>query len=209
MFLEYIRIVCVGEKGPALAIGILLFISAVLAWRLGDVGIYTALAAVWCGVFGVGCSAYKMVEITGIPWLLIWGGSLYLFLLGALRVKVKKAERKRLREEEGRRLQFTLPERENEFIRTRLNTVLKEPKNERGSCVREGYLEKPIQLRHAWELLKKVKSASLTTAERLQVDEIDKAFSLYVHKVGWTSEDLRAVNDLFAILLKLSAKYAV
>ena len=207
--MKYVQTLCKEGNGISLATGILLLVSAILAWGVGDSGVYVALTAIVCGILGVLCSVWQVGGIAGAKWLLIWGGSLYLCLLGVLCIKRKKMERRRFRAEEGRRLQYTLPERENEFIRIRLNTVLKEPKKELNAYLGGGNLENPIQLRHAFELLNKVKSASLTTAERLQLDEMDKVFSMYVRKENWTSEDLRAVNELFALLLKLSAKYAV
>ena len=75
--------------------------------------------------------------------------------------------------------------------------------------VDEKYVGKTIRFDHAKELLSKVRSSALTTAERLQTEEIAKTFSVYMHKEHWSAEELRAVNDLFASLLKLSAKYAV
>ena len=70
-------------------------------------------------------------------------------------------------------------------------------------------LKRSIKLAYARQLLSKVKEAELTRAERLQVEETERAFSLYLTKERWNTEDLRAVNDLCASLLKLSAKYAV
>ena len=119
-------------------------------------------------------------------------------------------ERKRRRAEIERRLCYTLPDRENGYVRERLNVALKIPETELGEDVGGSFDGKEfVKLEHARLLLNKIKEAPLSQAERLQTEEIGKTFSLYVHKEKWSPADLRAVNEICGILLKLSAKYAV
>lgn len=211
-FIEWIKNVYEGEAFlfavTAFAVGVLV-VAAMLAWILNDGDVYNALAAMAGGGFGLILLSGKGGVTAGgvsISLFLIFGGCVALFLRGSLTFRRKKRERKRRRAEIARRLQYTLPERENGFIRTRLNTVLSVKEKEDDTGERVG---KPVTLEHARALLSKVKAAPLTMAERLQFEELERTFALYIHKEDWMSEDLRAVNDLFSMLLKLSAKYAV
>ena len=116
--------------------------------------------------------------------------------------KRKRREKLRLAEAE-RRLQFTLPQRENEYIRVRLQNELQvqeETAQTRQVRVRLGY---------ARALLGKLRGAPLSVAERLQAEEMGKVLALYRGKENWTVEEVCGLNDLCAALLKLSAKYAV
>ena len=82
MVLEYVQRVCAEGNGIQIVTAILLFVAAVLAWKIEDIGVYVALTAIVGGGFGVVCSACQVGWIAGVPWLFIWGGSLYLCLLG-------------------------------------------------------------------------------------------------------------------------------
>ena len=117
--------------------------------------------------------------------------------------KRKRRERAR-RTAQEKRMQYTLPQSENEYVRMRLQSALRvgqtDEEEEKWARVRLGY---------ARVLLSKVKGAPLTVAERLQIEEMGKVFTLYRGKEAWTVEELRGLNDLCAALLKLSAKYAV
>ena len=103
-----------------------------------------------------------------------------------------------------RRVEYTLPDRENSYVRARLSTAL------RGDMgAEEERTEYTVCLSYARELLAKLKAAPLTQAERLETDGLEGVFSLYFHKSKWSANDLRAVNGACARLIKLSAKYAV
>ena len=103
-----------------------------------------------------------------------------------------------------RRVEYTLPDRENSYVRARLSTAL------RGDMgAEEERTEYTVCLSYARELLAKLKAAPLTQAERLETDGLEGIFSLYFHKSKWSANDLRAVNGACARLIKLSAKYAV
>ena len=125
-----------------------------------------------------------------------------IWMLCTLFSKQRRKRQKEMQRAE-RELQYTLPQRDNGYIRERLQNGLKvETMSEEMKNVR-------VHLGYARALLVKVRSAPLTIAERLQTDEMDKTFALYRGKEGWTVEELRALNEVCAVLLKLSAKYAV
>lgn len=190
----------------------LIALAAVVGYFLKNTGAFAALSAVIGGVARVfisGATAERAGFVVA-AFLLAYSGTLYLLLFGILVIRRSILERKRRRAEIARRLCYTLPDRENTYIRARLNTTLRIPKEELNAYMgTSDAVERPIKLEHARFLLGKVKEAPLSQAERLQTEEMSKALSLYLQKDAWSIEDLRAVNELCALLLKLSAKYAV
>lgn len=182
----------------------LFLIGAILACVLNGKGIFGAIAmatggGTWITLVAVGAEWTKIFACCAL--LSILGGGLYLVLFCALSIRESVRERRRRRAELGRRLQYTLPDRDNSYVRARLNTALQtegeEDTNER------------VDLEHARGLLAKIKEAPLSRAERLETEEMSKLVALYIQKERWSATDLRVVNDAFSRILKLSAKYAV
>ncbi len=111
--------------------------------------------------------------------------------------------RKARRAEAGRRLAYALPERENEYLRERLQSVLREEPQDKSE--RSGRAE----LAYALKMLAEVRLAPLSPVERLEVEELSGALALYQSKQKWAGGDTRAVSDLLSRLVKLSAKYEI
>ena len=128
------------------------------------------------------------------------GGWLLFFIAT---IKKRKLRAKEQRMEFARQLQYTLPQRENDYIRTRLQYTLN------GENIYEGSRQVRVRLGYARILLGKVCTAPLTIAERLQVKEMEKTLSLFRGKKEWTTLELQDINDVCAVLLKLAAKYSV
>lgn len=132
------------------------------------------------------------------------GGTYFIAYLVALFVRAKRKKRAR-KEERYRQLQYTLPDRENTYIRARLNGAL--------HCEREeGKVEKSAwktEFSYARDLLAGLRAAELSATDRLQTEDLSRLLALYGKKEKLDSEDLPLVNDCFAALLKLAAKYAV
>lgn len=190
-----------------------MLIATCVAYALKTTSIYSACSAVSDGavlLWSIFSGAHKQAKLTLIAAILIFEGILYLLLFSALRVQSIVIERKRRRREIERRLCYSLPNRDNSYVRTRLNTTLQVEQNSMNADMGgvEG-LKKPIKLEYARQLLKRVKASPITKAELLQLEEMEKAFALYMYKEHWTAGDLRAINELCAALLKLSAKYSV
>ena len=190
-----------------------LFFAAALAYFLQTAGVFTALFAIVFGSVGI-LIVFEEVElktgIVGVALLSMLGGMLYLLLFGVLTLKKTIVARKRRRAEIARRLCYTLPDRENTYVRARLNTALQISESDVNEDMGSLFDEKSsMKLEHARTLLSKIKEAPLSQAERLQAEELGKTFALYLHKEKWTPTDLRAVNEICGMLLKLSAKYAV
>ena len=183
-----------------------ILVSAVLGYLFKDTGVYTAL---WFMVLGLSSVALVWGKggvktgITCFALLSTLGGGAYLALFSVLAIKKAVSERKRRREEAVRSIRYALPDRDNSFVRSRLQTALSIP--EAGEEQKKG----AFHLDHARSLLAKVKAAPLSVAERLETDEIGRLLGLYMKKDGWTASDLQAANEILSRLLKLSAKYAV
>ena len=139
---------------------------------------------------------------TCVSFILAFCVAMY-FVHAMVALKKRKRREKLRRAEVERRLQYTLPQRDNAYIRARLQSSLQvETDDSEVKQVR-------VRLGYAWALLGKLRGAPLSIAERLQAEEMNKAFALYRRKESWTAEEVRGLNDLCAALLKLSAKYAV
>lgn len=159
-------------------------------------------------VIALGAVARKVTFYELITWTAftaLVSSVFYLLLQFTLSAKEKKRLRRLQREELRRQLIYTLPEKDNSFIRERLNTVLQsEP-----SAVPETESSLQFSFGYAKKLTAKLKEAPLSLAERVQADEMAKAFALCEGKNRWSAEDARRLNDTFSALLKLSAKYNV
>ena len=132
----------------------------------------------------------------------VWGGFAYFagyVISASSRLSVR---RKSERQEKRRDLQFTLPERENSYVRARLENVLRVGEKEVDGVWK-------TEFAYAKSLLAKLKGAELSGVDRLQMEELAKLLALYGKKEKLSAADLPLINDAFAILLKLSAKYGV
>lgn len=204
-----------GQTPLLIALGgsvAVLVVGAWIAYLFLETGIFTATATALTGglTFAVFWETDARASLVGLSLFLVLVGVAHAVLFAVIWVRQRIIERKRSRAEIARRLCYTLPDRENSYIRTRLNTTLRvEESDVNADMGGSEELKRSIKLAYARQLLSKVKEAELTRAERLQVEETERAFSLYLTKERWNTEDLRAVNDLCASLLKLSAKYAV
>ena len=202
-----------GEGLALLAVGCVLLLSAVLAYLLDRTGIFIALSAVVSGLFRMALLFGKQEERRAIFWqglLLLCTGVLYLSLQIALMIRNNIRMRKEARAEIERRIAYTLPERENTYVRSRLNTTLYVPGKEVNADMGTAQgTQEPIKLDYARTLLNRLREAPLSGTERLQIEDLGKMLSIYLSKKKWTAKDARAVNDLCATLLKLSGKYNV
>ncbi len=186
-------------------VAVVLFFAAVLAFALKSVSVYTAISVVVGGVFGLFISLEEISRAAAhiaASVLAIFAGATYLLLFCVITSRRLRLERKKRRAELARQVQYTLPQKENTYVRARLNTTLSAPKEER--CV-----DSSVRLGYARELLAKVKASPLSVGERLQTEEMAKILTLYKGKEDWTVGELNGLNELCAFLLKLSAKYGV
>ena len=156
----------------------------------------------WCRANTELCIALGVAVLLSVAVSSFW----YFLTLFIWLCRKRKQKREARRAEIVRQLQYTLPDRENSYIRARLNTVLQAPQERDYKKMADG---EPARLSYARKLLSRLRAENLSSAERLQAEDIGRIFTLYLQKPHWSGEDLRVVNDTFSALLKLSAKYAV
>ena len=99
---------------------------------------------------------------------------------------------------------FTLPDKENSFIRERLQTTLLQKEH-----TEEDFSPLDLQMEYVRKSIQKLKSAKLSPADRLAVENYSRIITAYMSAEKLSAQELCALNDVFSSLLKLSAKYAV
>ena len=184
-----------------------LFAVAILSLWLRSLSVYLAFTSILGGLFGIFTlyfGAIREVVWLAVSVLAVFGGMVYMLLFCTLALRRSTLQRRQRRAEIARRVQYTLPQRENTYIRTRLNTAL-----HFSDTGEEEKIQTAVRLGYARILLTKVQAAPLTVADRVQVEEMGKIFTLYKGKEEWTVKEVNGVNNLCASLLKLSAKYVV
>ncbi|MBQ8291363.1 MAG: hypothetical protein IJX88_02475 [Clostridia bacterium] len=127
-------------------------------------------------------------------------GAVCFAVSGIITLARKIKARKYARAQTERALQFTLPDRDNAYVRERLNNAL---------CLKDEETIEGLDLSYARALLTKVASAPLTKAESLEISEIAGLFELCLKKERFTASDVRLLSDAFGRILKLSAKYSL
>lgn len=167
---------------------------------------FRVYAGAICVAVGGAVCVYALEKITPQRALLFFGvtagvgGIAYLFAY-VISVFLQWQKGKKLqREERYRQLQYTLPDRGNSYIRARLNTALQTEK---------GVEKWNTEFCYARELLNKVRQVQLCATDQLQAEQVGKTLSLFAHKEGLKTGELQVVNEAFAVLLKLAAKYGV
>ena len=184
-----------------------LIVGACLVVTTGKSGLYLAVCGIAGGGFALFLVGFDMDFILGCyasAGLCIAGGVVYLFAGCGVIAKQKAWERCAREFEQARRLQYGLPDRENAYVQERLNTVLRMDGQEEDLAVAER-----VDLGYAKKMLSAVLEQPLSAGERLQAEDVGKSLGLYMQKSKWSAADLRAVNDVFSVLMKLCAKYSV
>lgn len=196
------------DVGMAIAFATALFLlgGAMLAgYSMRNAGVYAGAGATVVGGMALfvllGGRDWKQAR-TAFATLAILGGISYIGLICTLELRKRLQKRRELRELSVKKTEYALPDKENTLVRERLNTVLK-------TVTEEESAETYFRFVHAQKLLAKVREKPLTNAERLETEEMDALFHAFSKKEKWNFEDIRIVNEAFARVLKLSAKYAV
>ena len=151
--------------------------------------------------------SYNQLEIVcGVLFCIsiVLTGILCAFAL--LKIKRSKVERFK---KASREFSFALPDRENAFVRDRLNSGLRPEteKKEQADAVLMKDLD--VRLDYTRKTVAKLKALELTPADRLEVNRISKTVTFYALKNALSPSETRSLNDCFARLLKLTTKYAV
>ena len=207
MMWDFLKSLSENEQKLLFIAAIVFIFAAVCAYFCKHAGIYTAFAFIFGGVCVLMILYGELTIGAGlllIACIAVLGGGIYFLLFCALALHGAMSKRKRQKKGVFRRVEYTLPERSNSYVRTRLNTALQITEGEGTE-----YRKSPLRLSHARKLLEKLKNAPLGIAERLQTEELASAFSAYFNKTEWSSSDLRTINEICSAILKLAAKYGI
>ncbi len=194
--------------------GVLLLVALLVSCLCQKQAIYAGIALLLVGglewvIFATDTQVRTAAFFRALAWLTV--GALWLLTEGIIAFARRLARRKKRLILNGKSSSGLLPERNNSYVRARLHTALR-AEEERGSNVRKNvpYENRgTVRLGYARRLLAGVQDAPLSPAERLETDALARSFAEYALCESWSTEQLRAVNELFARLLKLAAKYSV
>lgn len=127
-----------------------------------------------------------------------------------MKIKETRRARREKRARESRQAMFTLPDKENSFVRDRLNTSLHVEEEVPDGTQREYDMdESKLRLNHVRDMLAKLKAAPLAPGDRLESEEISRLITLYATKNRLTAKEIRDLNDCLSAILKMTAKYAL
>lgn len=193
--------------------GVLLLVAVLIACLCKKQAVYTGVALLLVGglewvIFAADTQARAAAFFRAVAWLTV--GALWLLTAAIVALAERLARRKRRLILNAKNNSDLLPEKGNSYVRARLHTALraeKEADNVRKSVPYEN--RGSVRLGHARRLLAGVQDAPLSQAERLETERMARSFAEYALCESWSAEQLRAVNELFARLLKLAAKYSV
>ncbi len=192
----------------------LLSVAVTIACLCKNSGVYAGIALLIVGgmegvAFAVDTPIRAATFFRAVSWGTVGVFGLFTTLIIAL---IRRGERRKRALYLSAKKTECLPERDNTYVRARLHTVLRAEEagassHERKSVPYEN--RGTVRLGYARRLLAGVQDAPLSPAERLETETLARSFEEYALCEKWSAEQLRAVNALFARLLKLAAKYAV
>ena len=193
---------------------VLLMAAATLCFFCRDRGFFVAFAIMIIGgelLMLLQENIDLITALSCVVWMCFLSAFVYVLLTCALIIRAAIVRRKKRRDAMLRKVQYALPEQENTYIRARLHTVLKGDGilDKTGNLIKEKGVQENFRAEYVKKLLAKLQKAPLTKAERWELHEVTLLFSAYLKKSDWTAQDIRALNDIFSYLLKLSAKYTV
>ena len=198
--------------GKSLLVGVffiltvLLIVVSILSYRLESGSVFFAVLSVFVGgmalLFDInGIDFQEIIPFFALLCMVV--GITYFTYFVSRKCLQRKRRLRTERESLAREMQYALPQKDNTFIRSRLNAVSGEEK-----IVADGD-ELPLRYTYAKNLLEKLRLQNLSATERLETDELASVFAVYIKKERYTTEDVRLISEAFSRILKLSAKYGV
>ncbi|MBQ9714425.1 MAG: hypothetical protein IJV83_03795 [Clostridia bacterium] len=206
-----------GEMAIAAAIAFtILLIFTVFSCVFKNTALYVAGAFLAVGGI-VYCLEYFLEEqkMRALYLAIAFGvdGVLGICVAAVLAIRTARERKRKRLYISAKKTACGLPPQGNEYVRSRLNTVLRKPEDEVGfSRVRESALyenRESVRLGYARRLIVQIKDAPLTQAEYLETQTLSQILTEYGMQGKWSAEELRKMNDVFSRLLKLAAKYSV
>lgn len=188
---------------------LLLTLACVLSYRYRNGGIFFSSLAIFLGGALLLFTAYGKPLERAFPLfalLSVTVGVAYLIYMLCARLTELKKRKKDARERQAREMRYTLPQKDNTFIRERLNNAFTE-ENEQATDLQGEEIK--LRFTYAKGLLEKLRLQSLSVTERLETDELANVFAVYMKKETYVGEDVRLISEAFSRVLKLAAKYGV
>lgn len=169
----------------------LLLIAGILLAVFGGKKLYPIFSAilVGAGAFLVICKD-ATVGLAYLALFVVFAGLVSLLFLIPFGRKEKKADQTQAELYEKFALPLELPEEEATF-------------EEEERFDRE---ESGLRLEHTQNLLEQLKKSELTASDRLEADALSRTLEGYRDR-ELTADEMRALNDCLATVLKLTAKY--
>ena len=199
------------EHGVMLLVCAFLFFAAgVGCYFLKDRALYVALGILVLGgaIFVLLAGEVPLISaFSCVVWICFLMAIVYVLLTCVNIICSMLARRKKLQAAMFRKVQYTLPEKDNSYVRARLNVALKSQPCEGSEGMHGETIKEKVRAEYIKQLLARLQDSPLTKAERLELQENAKLFSVYIQKTDWSAEDIRTINDIFSYLLKLAAKY--
>lgn len=193
--------------------GVLLLVAVLVSCLCKKQAVYTGVGLLLVGglewvIFAADTQARAAAFFRAVAWLTV--GALWLLTAAIVALAERLARRKRRLILNAKNNSDLLPEKGNSYVRARLHTALHAEKETEPVRKAVPYENRgSVRLGHARRLLAGVQDAPLSQAERLETERMARSFTEYALCESWSAEQLRAVNELFARLLKLAAKYSV
>lgn len=191
-----------------LVVMLLTVLLAVVGICVNNAGLYAALCllvvsggVIFLLVNGVEKRLFSLMFAVVCGWIGIGYATVYICVEVRRKISYCKTQRAEIK----RQLKFTLPDRENTYLRDRLHTALNGGKEEffceKGEAI--------AKMDYARRMLAQIREAPLTPIERIDVEEFARLLIAYERKGGWNASDVKAISEIFSRLLKLAAKYEV
>lgn len=152
---------------------------------------------------------FSYEELSTLCFVLLCLCAFFILAFWVLYVKIRKKRRAERFERRRKEFTYSLPDRENLFVRERLKGPLQNAEEAKKTNVAVPIKSLDLRLDYTRKTITKLKAENLSPADRLEVNRISKAVTFYALKNALDPTETRALNDCFARLLKLCAKYAV
>ena len=189
--------------GTCLAAFVLCFLLSLGGWKELYLSAFFFLTS--CAAFGAYLSTEGGGEaaiVTAFMFAAFFGVT-YPCLYGVILIKRHYAEKRLRQKEQAEKELYVLPERRNEFLRDRLQT---------GLCKREEELiktEEAFEWSYVQKTIEKLQAAPLSPADRVTVEKLAEEVAEGRVQTQMSKAQLHLVNESFASILKLAAKYVV
>ena len=181
-----------------------LIIGGVIGYKLRQGG-YVLAVGLLC--VGANLLAFTWLQLPIVRAVVYLGATLcvcafaYTIALVSIHIQLYITNRKKQRASIERAVCYTLPARENEYVRSRLQTVAQDVATD------EERLN--VSLMYARRTIDHLPIAKLSLTERLETERLTKLLLGYKYKQTYSTEDVRFLNEGFSRLMKIAAKYGV